>query len=91
MKTLTVIGQAIFEFIVTYLCVIAAMAVLPTFMAIVVNVISGNPQNLGMLITIFACTAALSSTMFYRHLKRENIISVKQNSGRKELFLKESM
>lgn len=78
MKKLLLVGEAIIEFIITYASIVAGIIVLPLFMTIMVNVFSGNFANLGLLLTALVCAFTLSASMFYRHLKRINVITAKQ-------------
>ncbi|OIJ15539.1 hypothetical protein BKP35_00665 [Anaerobacillus arseniciselenatis] len=77
MKKVALVGEAIFGFIITYLSVLAALAVLPTFLGVVINIYSGNHQNIGTLITFLVCASVLSSSMIIKHFKSINIIPAK--------------
>ncbi len=77
MKKAILVGEAIFGFFITYLSVLAALAILPTFLGVIINIYSGNHQNIGTLITFLVCAGVLSSSMIYKHFKSLDIISVK--------------
>lgn len=77
MEKLVLAVEGFYAFIVTYITVFAALAVLPSFLGVVVNLYSGNFQNVGTLFSMLVCAVVLSSSMIYKHLVSLNIIEVK--------------
>ncbi|RXJ04325.1 hypothetical protein DS745_02775 [Anaerobacillus alkaliphilus] len=77
MRKISLVVEGIIAFIISYLSIFAALAVLPSFLGVIVNIYGGNYQNAGTLFTFLVCAAVLSSNFIIKHLRSLNIIPAK--------------
>lgn len=76
MKKLLLVLEGIFAFIISYLSLFAALAVLPSTLGVMINLYYGNLQNAGTMFSFVVCAVVLSSSMIVKHLKKLGIIAV---------------
>ncbi len=77
MRKISLVVEGIFGFLISYLSIFAALAVLPSFLGVVVNLYGGNFQNAGTLFAFLVCAAVISANFIINHLRSLNIIQAK--------------
>lgn len=77
MRKLGLVVEGMFGFIIVYLSIFATLAILPSFLGVIVNIFAGNMQNAGILFSFLVCAVVLSSSFIVRHLRSLNIIPSK--------------
>ena len=77
MRNVKLAVEGIFAFMISYLSIFAALIILPSSLALAINLFAGNLQSVGTLFSVIVCAGVISSSFIVRHLRSLNIIAAK--------------